>query len=1168
MSNFIHLHVHSEFSLRDSIVKIKALTKNIAGFNMPAVAINDYSNLFALVKFYKAAMADGIKPIIAIDCLIRDEDHQHFYPVTLFAKTNDGYLNISRIISEAYLKGQSNGEALVTWAWLKKWKDDILVLSGGMQGEIGQLLLKGNMDEAKKVATKWMQLFPDNFYLELTRVDKNNEEIYIQHALDLAEEMQCPVVATNDVRFLKETDYEAHEARTCIFESRVLADPKRPKNYTPQQYLKTPEQMDALFSDIPSAIENTVEIAKRCNVTLRLGEPFLPDFPIPDGLTTDQYFIQLSEEGLEERLKLLFLNLSANELIVRRVEYDERLKIELDTICEMGFPGYFLIVADFIRWSKEHDIPVGPGRGSGAGSLVAYSMKITDLDPLEYDLLFERFLNPERVSLPDFDIDFCTSGRDRVIDYVSRFYGAEKVSQIITYGTMAAKGVIRDVGRVMSQPYGLVDAIAKLIPFDIGMTLDKALEESDDLREKYENDDEVKELIDLAKKLEGIARNSGKHAGGVVISPSVLTDFTPIYCDEDGSSLVTQLDKDDVESVGLVKFDFLGLKTLTVIDKAKKLANHHFRTQEEGDIVLETIPLNDKGVFNKIMKNSETTAVFQLESQGMKELISRLKPDCFEDIIALVALYRPGPLGSGMVDDFILRKHGAKVVYPHPSLETCLEPTYGVILYQEQVMQIAQVLAGYSLGEADMLRRAMGKKKPEVMAQQRERFNEGAKKNNIEEKTATDIFDLMEKFAGYGFNKSHSAAYALLSYQTAWLKFHYPSAFMCAVLSVDMDNTDKIVTLINDCRSMELEINPPQINYSSYEFNVKDQSSIVYGLGAIKGVGQSAIESILEERTLNGSYTSLDDFCKRVDSFKVNKRTIESLVKAGAMDSFADNRATMTKRVPKSVQIADQHAKAQNSGQNDLFGGLFDDNELDTESTHDPAVDEWDDLLKLRYEKDTLGLYLTGHPIESYIQEIEQFSHGSIQKQTAAFESQNRRAREGVDTKIAGLILDFRVRQTRFGKMCIVTLDDRTARVDVIIKTADYERFQEKLIRDNLLIVEGKMMRDDFNGGVKVNVQEALTIEEMRHLQLSRIEITLNNTKNKQNLVKDLTECLQPFTGGQCTVIISVITQGIKGKIVLGKNWMISPHEQLIKQLQSAYGTNNIVLRYRNAITH
>ncbi len=1166
MTQFVHLHIHSEYSLKDSIVRIKPLISTLAEQGMPAVALNDHSNMFALVKFYRAAMAAGIKPLVSVDCLIRDPDHQHFYPLTLFALNNDGYMNLSRLISEAYLKGQSNGEALIEYRWLQQWKDGILALSGGMDGEIGQWILKGDKEKAIKITKRMMSLFPDAFYLELCRVAKPQEEFYIHTALDIAEETGCPVVATNDVRFMDADDFEAHEARTCIFEGRVLADPNRPKNYTPQQYLRTEQEMLDLFSDIPSALENTVEIAKRCNVSLRLGQPFLPDYPIPQGMTTDEYFIKISKEGLEERLQLLFGDLDEISFNEKRKAYDERLKTELDTICQMGFPGYFLIVADFIRWAKENDVPVGPGRGSGAGSLVAYAMKITDLDPLEYDLLFERFLNPERVSLPDFDIDFCTQGRDRVIEYVSQFYGSDKVSQIITYGTMAAKGVIRDIGRVLSHPYNLVDGIARLVPPDLGMTLEKALQESDELKKRYDEQEKVKQLIDLARKVEGIARNTGKHAGGVVIAPSVLTDFTPLYCEEDGSSLVTQFDKDDVEAAGLVKFDFLGLKTLTVIDKAKKLADKHFRTQQEGPIILEKIPLDDKGVFNKIMKNAETTAVFQLESQGMKELIAKLKPDCFEDIVALVALYRPGPLGSGMVDDFIQRKHGAEIAYPHPDLKGCLEPTYGVILYQEQVMQIAQILAGYTLGEADMLRRAMGKKKPEVMEQQRIRFNEGAKKNNIDEDTATYIFDLMEKFAGYGFNKSHSAAYALLSYQTAWLKVHYPAAFMCSVLSTDMDHTDKIVTLINDCRDMKLDIAVPNINTSKYEFGVKDSKTIIYGLGAIKGVGQAAIDAIVAEREQNGAFTSLDDFCKRIDSFKVNKRTIEALIKAGALDEIGENRATMIKRLPKSVQIAEQHSKNQSSGQEDLFGSLFEPEAIDSDVHHEPAIKEWDDLLKLRYEKDTLGLYLSGHPIESYLTEIKQFTQGNIQKQSAFFEAHHKKSRKGVETRVAGLLIDYRVKKTRFGKMVIATLDDRSARLDVILRAGDYEKFQDKLVRDHLLIVDGKMLYDDFNGGVKVNANQLYSINDIRQMQLNRLELTLNTQKKNENHVKSLLNILQPFTEGQCSVIINAQSNHAQGKLILGKQWMVKPDEQLIKQLQDYFGKDNVFLKYRASV--
>ncbi|MCW8911378.1 MAG: DNA polymerase III subunit alpha, partial [Gammaproteobacteria bacterium] len=670
--------------------------------------------------------------------------------------------------------------------WLRELNEGLIVLSGAREGDVGRALLAGNIMQAEELLRAWQAIFPDRYYLELQRTGREGEEEYIHAAVNLALAAQVPVVATNDVRFLKQNDFAGHEVRVCIHDGRAMDDPRRPKHYSDQQYLRSEEEMLELFSDIPEALENSVEIAHRCNLKIRLGESFLPNFPIPEGETTDSYFARIAYEGLEKRLKIL-IDADDPQAEEKKKPYYERLQIEIDVITGMGFPGYFLIVADFIQWSKDNHIPVGPGRGSGAGSLVAYAMLITDLDPLEFDLLFERFLNPERVSLPDFDVDFCMEGRDRVIDYVARTYGRDRVSQIITYGTMAAKAVVRDVGRVMGLSYGFVDRIAKLIPFEIGMNLTKALDESEDLLKAYNEEEEVHELIDMARSLEGVARNAGKHAGGVVISPSALTDFTPLYCEQGSQSIVTQFDKDDVEQIGLVKFDFLGLRTLTVIDWAVQNIKARYADQSELDVNL--LPLEDEAAFT-LLKNSETTAVFQLESSGMKDLIKRLQPDCFEDIIALVALFRPGPLQSGMVDDFINRKHGrAAVEYPHPDLEPILQPTYGVILYQEQVMQIAQVLAGYSLGAADMLRRAMGKKKPEEMAKQGEIFRKGAVERGVDEKTATYIFDLMEKFAGYGFNKSHSAAYALLSYQTSWLKSHYPAEFMAAVLSADMDNT-------------------------------------------------------------------------------------------------------------------------------------------------------------------------------------------------------------------------------------------------------------------------------------------------------------------------------------------------------------------------------------------
>ncbi|MCK4833195.1 MAG: DNA polymerase III subunit alpha, partial [Gammaproteobacteria bacterium] len=810
--------------------------------------------LFAMVKFTRAALGAGIKPIIGVDALVRYGDDQEApFQMVLLAQNKEGYLNLSQLISKSYLEGQHRGVPIIQAEWIEQHAEGIIALSGGRQGDIGRALLAGQSDLAEQRLKAWMASFKDRFYIELQRTGRENEETYIAEAVELAIKHDVPVVATNDVRFLTADEFDAHETRVCIHDGRTLDDPRRPKNYSEQQYLRSSEEMQALFSDIPEALANTVEIAKRCNLEIQLGKSFLPQFPIPEGETEESYFCRVSREGLEERLKVL-LDETAEDYADKRKEYDERLQIELDVINNMGFPGYFLIVADFIQWSKDNGIPVGPGRGSGAGSLVAYALKITDLDPLKFDLLFERFLNPERVSLPDFDVDFCMEGRDRVIDYVARTYGRDSVSQIITYGTMAAKAVVRDVGRVMGQPYGFVDRLAKMVPFEIGMTLTKALDESEDLKAAYENEEEVTMLLDMALSLEGLARNAGKHAGGVVISPTVLTDFSPLYCEEGGASVVTQFDKDDVEAVGLVKFDFLGLRTLTIIDWAVKHVNRRRETSGEEPLVIEQLPLDDKAAFD-LLQAANTTAVFQLESRGMKDLITRLQPDSFEDIVALVALFRPGPLQSGMVDDFINRKHGrAEVDYFHPDLEHVLTPTYGVILYQEQVMQIAQVLANYTLGGADMLRRAMGKKKAEVMAEQRELFMQGAVARDVDAKLATHIFDLMEKFAGYGFNKSHSAAYALLSYQTAWLKAHYPAEFMAAVLSADMDNTDKVVGLIEDCSEQGVKVLPPDINQSIYQFSVPDEKSILYGLGALKGVGEAALDGIIAERDENGEF--------------------------------------------------------------------------------------------------------------------------------------------------------------------------------------------------------------------------------------------------------------------------------------------------------------------------
>ncbi|WP_044363811.1 DNA polymerase III subunit alpha, partial [Vibrio fluvialis] len=783
---FIHLRIHSDFSMVDGLSKVPPLVKKVAAMGMPAMALTDFTNLCGLVKFYGTAHGCGIKPIVGADFSVRsDEFGDELTRITVLAKDNVGYKNLTLLISDAYLRGHVQHQPVIDKEWLLKYAEGLIILSGGKNGEIGRALLKGNQALVEKCVEFYQTHFADNFYLELVRTGRADEESYLHFALELAEQAELPVVATNDVVFIDPDQFDAHEIRVAIHDGFTLEDPRRPKNYSPQQYLRSEEEMCELFADIPEALENSVEIAKRCNVTVRLGEYFLPAFPT-EGMAETEYLVKKSREGLEDRLEFLFPDPAVRA--ERRPAYDERLEIELQVINQMGFPGYFLIVMEFIQWSKDNDIPVGPGRGSGAGSLVAYALKITDLDPLEYDLLFERFLNPERVSMPDFDVDFCMDKRDQVIDHVAEMYGRDAVSQIITFGTMAAKAVIRDVGRVLGHPFGFVDRISKMIPPDPGMTLEKAFKAEPALQELYDADEEVKELIDMCRILEGCTRNAGKHAGGVVISPTAITDFAPIYCDSEGHHPVTQFDKNDVEYAGLVKFDFLGLRTLTIIDWALGLINPRREKAGEPPVRIESIPLADPASF-RVLQNSETTAVFQLESRGMKELIKRLQPDCFEDIIALVALFRPGPLQSGMVDNFIDRKHGREAIsYPdekwqHESLKEILEPTYGIILYQEQVMQIAQVLAGYTLGGADMLRRAMGKKKPEEMAKQREVFQSGAENNGVDGELAMKIFDLVEKFAGYGFNKSHSAAYALVSYQTLWLKTHYPAEFMAAVMT-------------------------------------------------------------------------------------------------------------------------------------------------------------------------------------------------------------------------------------------------------------------------------------------------------------------------------------------------------------------------------------------------
>ena len=1150
-SQFVHLHLHTEYSLVDGLVRIKPLVQTVAAAGMPAVAVTDQSNLFAMVKFYRAAMAAGVKPIVGVDLWVENElDAGPPFRLVLLCKDTAGYHNLTELVSRSYLEGQHRGQPQLKKAWLEGHTDGLIALSGAKAGDIGQALLAGHQQEAQACLDYWRRLFPDSFYLELQRTGREGDEKYLHAAVALAAASNTPVVATNNVHFLKREDFGAHEARVCIHDGRTLDDPRRPRRHAEQQYLRTPGEMEELFADLPEAIENTVEIAKRCNLELTLGKNYLPDYPIPAGMTIEEFLAEESRKGLELRLAKLF-DSAAADFAEKRKAYDERLQIELDVINKMGFPGYFLIVADFIRWAKEHGIPVGPGRGSGAGSLVAYALTITDLDPIEYDLLFERFLNPERVSMPDFDVDFCMEGRDRVIEYVAEHYGREKVSQIITYGSMAAKAVVRDVGRVLGHPYGFVDRIAKLIPFEIGMTLDKALQQEEAFKDLYEQDEEVRGLIDLAKSLEGLARNAGKHAGGVVIAPSKLTDFAPLYCEQGATNLVTQFDKDDVESVGLVKFDFLGLRTLTIIDWAVQTINKQRQALGEELIDITTIPIDDKAAFD-LLKANQTTAVFQLESRGMKDLIKRLQPDSFEDIVALVALFRPGPLQSGMVDDFINRKHGrAKVQYPHPDVEPILKPTYGVILYQEQVMQIAQVLAGYTLGGADLLRRAMGKKKPEEMAKQRDIFTKGALERGVAEKTATYIFDLMEKFAGYGFNKSHSAAYALVSYQTAWLKAHYPAAFMAAVLSADMDNTDKVVTLIDECHDMNLSVQPPNINLCEHRFTGREHDKVVYGLGAIKGVGEAAIESIISERESGGSFRDLFDFCQRIELKKVNRRTLEALVMAGALDVFEQNRATLMASLPAALKIAEQQTRNREVGMEDLFGMSA---QTESSPAHYLVQPDWHEDQRLSCEKQTLGLYLTGHPIERYLEELGRFVTARI-----------------VDLKptndqtviVAGLIIAMRSMNTKRGdRMAFITIDDRSARIELAVFSESYQRYRDLLAKDKLIVVEGEVSVDEYSGGYKMSARSIYDINQAREHFAKKLILEVNEQRAANGFINELQSTLAPFREGGCPVSLAYLRDGARAEIALGEAWRVHPTDELIHRLKEVMGDAQVRMVY------
>ncbi|NLU11590.1 MAG: DNA polymerase III subunit alpha [Gammaproteobacteria bacterium] len=1170
-ASFVHLRVHSEFSLVDGLVRIKPLIKAVSDAGMPAVAVTDQSNMSSLVKFYTAAQKGGVKPICGADIwLASAEEDGPLTRMTLLVMTPQGYRNLTELISLGFTDGQHNGLAILQRDWVKQAATGLIALSGAKEGEIGLALLAGDKAKATELLAEWQAVFGDRFYLELQRTQRPNDEEHVHAAVALAAETGVAVVATNDVRFLQQDDFAAHETRVCIGEGRTLDDPRRPRLYSEQQYLKTPAEMAELFADIPEALSNSVEIAKRCNIEVQLGKHFLPDFPVPEGMTIDEYLRHVSFAGLEERLSVT-LPKDTPDYAAKRKVYDDRLNFELDIIIQMGFPGYFLIVMDFIRWAKNNGVPVGPGRGSGAGSLVAYVLHITNLDPLLYDLLFERFLNPERVSMPDFDVDFCMDGRDRVIDYVANTYGRTAVSQIITFGTMAAKAVVRDVARVQGKAYGLADRLSKMIPFEVGMTLSKAFEAEEALRDFLAADEEAAEIWAMALKLEGITRGTGKHAGGVVIAPTKLTDFSPISCDEEGAGLVTQFDKDDVEAAGLVKFDFLGLRTLTIIKWALENINRDRAKVGEPPLDIDFIPLDDKPTY-QMLQRAETTAVFQLESRGMKELIKKLKPDCLEDLIALVALFRPGPLQSGMVDDFINRKHGrAELAYPHSDyqyegLKPVLAPTYGIILYQEQVMQIAQVMAGYTLGQADMLRRAMGKKQPEEMAKQRDGFVDGCTANGIDPHLAANIFDLVEKFAGYGFNKSHSAAYGLVSYQTAWLKQHYPPQFMAAVLSADMDNTDKVVILVEECRNMKLRIMAPDVNQSEYKFTVNAEGHVVYGLGAIKGVGEGPVEAIVAARG-ERPFTDLFDFCARMDLKRINKRTLDPLLRSGALDRLGPyfseqfdeyqagidrNRAVLLAAMDEAIQTADQAARNRESGHMDLFGEMFAEEDVDLYAQYRNAR-ELSLKERLKGEKETLGLYLTGHPIDEYEGEVRRFARQRIIDLRPARDPQT----------VAGLIVNLRVMRNKKGdKMGFITLDDRSARIEASLFAEAFNQAQALLQTDALVIVEGEVSHDDFSGGLRLRAKRVMGLEEARTSLAQSLRLNVSVTDLSRDSLTRLKALLLQYKGA-CPLTVQYTGASATALLEFSEQWRIEPTDDLIQALRDLFGKDNVFLHYR-----
>ncbi|MDX8410565.1 MAG: DNA polymerase III subunit alpha [Mariprofundaceae bacterium] len=1147
-SPFAHLHVHSDYSLLAGAMSVKNLLNRVHELRQPAVALTDHGNLFGAVDFYTEAMKRGIKPILGCEVYVCP-DHQEkrntgprqpvYDQLLLLARSNRGWQNLMRLVSISYLEGFYY-KPRVDKKLLAQFGEGLIALSSGWHGEISRHLRAGQTEAARQAAQEYAGLFSsDCFFIELQRHGAAGQEALNRQLIELAHDTGLSLVASNNVHFLGRDDFHAFEAMLCLQNNRNMHDDVA-GHYTPECYLKSHEDMEALFADVPEALENSLHIAQRCNVDLQLGQYQLPDFAVPDGMSLSDYMRDEAEKGLNARW--------AKAPGEAHEAYDARLVEELGIIEKMGFCGYFLIVADFVRWAKDHDIPVGPGRGSGAGSLVAYSLGITDLDPIRYGLLFERFLNPERVSMPDFDIDFCMSRRDEVIDYVTERYGADRVAQIITYGSMKAKAVVRDVGRVLGLPYSRVDQLAKLVPTSLDITLDKAFAQEPALQKEVDNDPEVARLFDIARRLEGLHRHAGKHAAGVVIGRKPLVETAPLYKDSrdsrDDGGMVVQWDMKCAEKVGLIKFDFLGLKTLTVLHLASQLVRRHGKDEVEKGFNVESIPLDDAKTFQLLQKGA-TGAVFQLESSGMRDLLTRIKPDCFEDIIALVALYRPGPLQSGMVDDFIERKSGrTDVVYALPQLEPILSETYGVILYQEQVMKIAQVLASYSLGQADLLRRAMGKKKPEEMAKQRKVFLDGAAADGIVASKAEYIFDLMEKFAGYGFNKSHSAAYALIAYQTAYLKAHYPQAFMAATLSCDMGNSDKVTMLVRDCQSMDLRMLPPDINASDWEF-IPEGEVIRFGLGAIKGVGEAAIREVVVARADGGHFDNMDGFLLRVSAKSLNKRMLEALIKAGALDGLIPHRHAGLVCLGATLERASRKRKEKEAGQSALFGA----NEIEVDQSAMADIEVWGLGDMLKHEREVLGFYLTGHPLEEYLGKVSGLTDGHL--------GQLPEWREGMQVILAVSAGQIRIHHGGRGTMAFVRIEDLHGGAELVFFSRLYERVAAYLQADEALLVAATVDRS--RDEPTLRAEDVMLLDEALEQLVEKIEIRASATACDANTIHQIKALAEEFPGPATLRFMMRLGDGNTAELQspLGLCW----HAQVKQRLEAWFDADAIHLR-------